>query len=438
MNYSLLTLMAGVCCLAAALPVHGGEPQILLREEFAGEYNLQWDIRNADAERVSLQQNSGCLTLTSQPGSIFRTNSRRIRNQFLIANPAARGADLVCTIHIKEFKPTQKYHQTGIIFYHDDDNYLKCTAEFNDKSDEFHRIGLLAETDADVKADLEDRGSLRTNKAFWLRVIKQGRSYTSQFSHDGAEFKTTAYCEWGVGSPPWIGFMAKNVSAPDEVDVQIESFEIQDANLDPENKQLSALLRDEFDGGYALRWKVIEPDASRVSLSRKSGSLTLTTQQGTQQAGEYSLVKNIFLTANPLAQASDFQCTLRVSAFEPAQQSQQICVVLYDDADNYFEAAAGYDGVQYKISMITEDNAKAEQQHAAFEMKTPFWIRASKVGQTYLAEFSLDGKQFTSVGRAARKTRPQFMGFVAKPASTRGEADLVIDSFEITAAMKAK
>lgn len=440
---SLFVLLVSLC--GANLCFAQPESQIYLRDEFDGGYSLRWDIRNQNPAKLSFKQNAGCLTLNSQPGSIWRTNTSGVKNLHLIPNPSARGGDFVCTMHVKDFQPSARYHQTGIIFYRDDDNYLKCMAEHNDLVDGAHRFNLLAETDAKIVREIDNRELLLADKPFWLRVVKQGRTYIGQLSLDGTEFKTIGSADWGLGSPPWIGFLAKNVAAQREVAVQIESFEISSANVvkelgeQEEANGLVAHCGDEFDEGYALRWKVTGPDAKSVSLEQEPGCLSLHTQHGTMVGKESSPIKNFFLTQNSIAKSKDFCCTLRVNDLEESQVEHQVGVVLYDDEDNYVKVDVAFQGSEKgRIVLINEKDGKAEVNDASVKLKTPFWVRAAKAGKTYSAELSFDGVEFESFAECQRDDQPDFIGFVAASSSPESTAKVTIDSFELVSKPEAK
>lgn len=83
------TILGGLAViLFAAIPGPAEQPdqlkRVLLRDGFDGSYDLPWTVLNPDANAASLTKNPGCLTISTQRGSMYRNNDRPIRNLFLV------------------------------------------------------------------------------------------------------------------------------------------------------------------------------------------------------------------------------------------------------------------------------------------------------------------------------------------------------------------
>lgn len=209
-----------------------GAGMVVARDDFKGGPFLDWQIVRPQPDHVSFTRTPGCLTITTQRGTIHAdeendTRSRGIKakNLFLIRNPLADEGDGAITLHVKSFKPITTYQQVGLLCYNDDDNYLKWSYEFGWRSSETC-LTLVRETNEDVEHDLIVK--FNAPDELWLRVIKSGNEYECAYSTDGKTFEVAGKLPWGDGAPKYIGFLAKNGGNPkaSEIDACFESFEV--------------------------------------------------------------------------------------------------------------------------------------------------------------------------------------------------------------------
>jgi hypothetical protein len=206
-----------------------------------------------------------------------------------------------------------------------------------------------------------------------------------------------------------------------------------------------AVLRDDFNGKFALRWKIIREDQGHISLTKDPGHLTITTQRGTihgdvehDALSEGIRAKNIFLIRNPLAESSDFSITLAVSKFEPTTFFQQVGLICYDDDENYVKWGFEYSWAKPDTTnfVMVRQTDKVPDHDLVTELKNPgrFWLRVSRSWTDYECAFSTDGHEFTVAGsRPWGKHPPKYIGFLAKNGGNpqAGEIDVSIDSFEL-------
>ncbi len=98
---------------------------------FVRENKSEWKIEN------------GALQLRSQPGNIWATANKKVRN--ILLRKAPKGA-LVADVTV-DFKPEKNAEQAGIFLYVDDDNYIKIGRERFNTQD----VALVAERKAKPK-----------------------------------------------------------------------------------------------------------------------------------------------------------------------------------------------------------------------------------------------------------------------------------------------
>lgn len=204
-----------------------------LRDDFEGELTLKWEPVRPDATHISLEKHPGMLTVTTQRGTIHGnekadavSEGQQAKNLYLIANPAPEGGDFVVTTRLASFAPTTYWHQAGLMVYDDDDNYVKCNLEWNDRAPSQVAPVILRETDQ--QPDFSSLMPKRPSDAHWLRVTKRGKLYQYAFSIDGEAFTVVGEKSWGDGAPKRIGLFAKNGGNPGatDIDAQFDFFEV--------------------------------------------------------------------------------------------------------------------------------------------------------------------------------------------------------------------
>jgi peroxiredoxin/regulation of enolase protein 1 (concanavalin A-like superfamily) len=217
-----------------------------------------------------------------------------------------------------------------------------------------------------------------------------------------------------------------------------------------------AVLRDDFNGKFALNWKIVREDKDHFSLTRDPGHLTIITQRGTihgdvehDAQSEGICAKNIFFIRNPVSETSDFSITLAVSKFEPTTYYQQVGLLCYDDDANYVKWSFEYSWQKPDTTnfVMVRQTDMVPEHDLVTELKNPgrFWLRVTRHGTDYECAYSTDGDKFTVAGsRPWGQRPPKYVGFLAKNGGNpqAGEIDVSIDSFEVrsppTAAAPAK
>jgi regulation of enolase protein 1 (concanavalin A-like superfamily) len=206
------------------------------------------------------------------------------------------------------------------------------------------------------------------------------------------------------------------------------------------------LAFDGFEGKLGLSWKPVRPDPSHISLTKKPGTLTITTQRGSIHGeekkdafGEGNQAKNLYLIDNPLAAGGDFVVTTCVSGFTPETNYQQAGLIVYNDDDNYLKFGYEFNwqnGGGQAFCILTETDAKSDFHYldADHSGMKRYWVRIAKRGNRYEYATSADGKTFESYGEVEwGDGSPKRMGLLAKNGGNKDatELDANFEFFEL-------
>lgn len=96
-----------------------------------GSLSPQWSWIREDPSHWSLSTDPGTLTIDAVNGDLYQTNNTA---QNVLTERAPAGDFLVQAK--LALRPDQNYEQAGLLFYQDDDHYLKLAAEYNSGTDE--------------------------------------------------------------------------------------------------------------------------------------------------------------------------------------------------------------------------------------------------------------------------------------------------------------
>jgi regulation of enolase protein 1 (concanavalin A-like superfamily) len=212
--------------------------RFLALDPFQGHWALDWKPIRFDPSHVSLTKNPGCLTITTQIGSIHGKEKERgepsAKNLFVLENPLAKDADFAITTCISGFTPQMAFQQAGLICYHDDDNYAKWVYMLDYSNGAGQAFSFLRETNAE--STFEHQPAPSDFQRLWLRLTRRGRFYEYSASTDGKTFTTYGKQPWD-GIPSRVGILAKNGGRPGvpEVDVCFHFFELRSPPA-PENE----------------------------------------------------------------------------------------------------------------------------------------------------------------------------------------------------------
>jgi hypothetical protein len=94
-----------------------------------------------------------------------------------------------------KFNPTAQYDQCGILIRVDEDNWFKCSIEYENKNDS--RLGSVLTRDGYSDWATQDISS--KVKDIWYEVEIKNSDITAKFSHDGAIFQQMRICRLNIG-----------------------------------------------------------------------------------------------------------------------------------------------------------------------------------------------------------------------------------------------
>jgi len=464
-----------------AQAVQEQEPKVLAFDSFDGKLSLDWKILNPDPSHYSLSKKPGMLTITTQEGG-FARSSANYKNLFVINCPAGANAAFQITTRVSSFMPEASWNQAGLIFYNDDDNYLKWDYEISTGAPAVFTVGR--ETAGDfVSGSYEAPPGVRD---IWLKVLKRGNRYTVATSSDGRLFFPRGTFMWSDGSVSRVGLFAKNGprSQAPELDASFGFFEMRSAPRETEAESPKAsdeverekavvtgadsrvLAFDPFDGKLGLGWEILRPDPSHYSLTKQAGTLTITTQEGAlwQSRNDY---ENLFLIKCPADEGGNIEVTTCISSFNPVADWNQAGLICYNDDDNYLkfifggnndrrlfvvglETAGNFASVAFPVSqkpmkpwvrLLTDPFGLAQKPRKV-------WLRITKRGDRYTFATSADGKTFVPrtcpLWDDSGRPQDEFIwgsgavkriGLAAKngPSAAAPESDASFDLFEVRA-----
>jgi len=217
------------------VPLPEKEGKVLAFDDFDGSLSLDWEILNDDPTHYSLTKKPGTLTITTQKGG-FAWSGIDYDNLFLIDCPALPSSGVQITTCISGFNPAAPWQQAGLLFWNDEDNYLKWVCQFGTE----RTFSYLGETNA-VRSSHRSLAVPQGVDRYWLRMTKRGDRYQFLSSMDGKSFvpfnaptdphgtpMTSGTLPWGDGSVKKIGLFVGNGldSEAPEIDASFEFFEV--------------------------------------------------------------------------------------------------------------------------------------------------------------------------------------------------------------------
>jgi DNA-directed RNA polymerase subunit RPC12/RpoP len=194
-------------------------------DDFNGIISPNWTILHADQSHYSLTKKPGYLTIITQKGDFYQAYTD-FKNLFVINNSVVGEKDFDVTTCMAGFIPTADYQQAGIVLFNDQDNYIKWTYEWNSSRNQ-QVFALIHEIQGSVAPHTYVFDIPKSEKV-WLRLSKQGNTYSYLTSTDGKSFRVNGKFIWEGSLPKSIGLVATNSyqSAP-EIDAAFDFFEVE-------------------------------------------------------------------------------------------------------------------------------------------------------------------------------------------------------------------
>lgn len=183
---------------------------------------------------------------------------------------------------------------------------------------------------------------------------------------------------------------------------------------------------DNFDGpALDLCWSWAREDPTHWSLSARPGYLRIITQTG----GIYESTekqKNLLLMRAP---KGDFRIVTKCT-IDPTENFQYAGLMVYEGRNNYVQINRAFtDGNSFNFDI--EANGRPINKRVPGSATT-FYLRITKIGDTYSGDYSLDGEAWTMVGQGTASLVDPKVGICAAnnlPGKPQIPADF--DFFEV-------
>ncbi|MEX2169139.1 MAG: DUF1349 domain-containing protein [Pirellulales bacterium] len=194
---------------------------------------------------------------------------------------------------------------------------------------------------------------------------------------------------------------------------------------------------DDFVGSYSPAWSVLNHNPSNVSLTKRPGMLTITTEEGGIWKS-FDATRNIFAIDNPIADDGDFIMTTRLVGFDPEANYNQAGLICLNDTDNYVKCVLQWDSNQggRAVCSLRETGGESISTHhiRLDEAMDEVWLRIIKRGNRYVAAASVDGQHYWIIGDPVWEDgRMAKIGLIAKNGAPRSapKLDASFEFFEI-------
>ncbi len=199
----------------------------------------------------------------------------------------------------------------------------------------------------------------------------------------------------------------------------------------PPEKKGTVPAFDDFDSKLGLKWDIVNPNPSNYSLTKKPGTLTITTKKGHFSKLNKNY-ENVFLIETPAVVGENYQITTCISSFKPQALWNQAGIICWCDEDNYVKLVyewAGRPAFTVGHEVGGEDRYTYQEASEGIEK---IWLRITKLGSYYRCSTSTDGESFVLQSIVTWKNElPKQVGLFANNGSFwRGEVPDLDASFE--------
>jgi glucose/arabinose dehydrogenase/PKD repeat protein/plastocyanin len=351
-------------------------------DEFEGDAldTERWEVVRLDEERLSVAD--GSLNLVSAPADIFQGETG-LPN--IVLQPLPGGGDEPWSITTEmTWEPTQNFQNAGLMVYGDDDNYIKTGMVWNGS----RNFELIKELDGAAEfpggAPAGD-----TPSTYFLRLVSSdGNAVVSEFSADGETWTAMGSTDLTGIDDPSIGVYAtaSTQAGAAEITANFHSVEItpEQEPCDP-----SCGFSDEFDGSTLdEKWDVRVEDGEPVVAGGELILPILDEIDGTR-TGPLSFVSQ-------QVPEGDWTLTTRVTP-DLETSWAQAGIMLWQSDGNFVKIVFGRDAnsLDRRFEIASDDptdtrNLNSPNQFVDDSFPDTAWIRASREGNTIMAEFAPD------------------------------------------------
>ncbi|MGO4548913.1 Ig-like domain-containing protein [Paenibacillus sp. 2TAB23] len=162
----------------------------------AAELDDQWNFIRENNAKWSLDDRAGYMTIAGESGDIV-DGQATAKNILLTGAP--EGDWTIDTRMVG--KPTSQWSQGGLIVYENDQSYLRLTRLFGSGN----QLQFTKQIDA-VRQHEEVADTINSEVAY-LRIVKQGNSYSGYYSADGISYTQVWTTQTADLAEPKIGFI---------------------------------------------------------------------------------------------------------------------------------------------------------------------------------------------------------------------------------------
>ena len=208
-------VLSNLLLLGAAADNH-----VLFQEDFAGKLQSGWEWIRGDA--AEWQIHDGALQVRAQAGHIWGGRPGNDAKNVLVRKPP-KAQDVEARVHVAH-RPHEKYEQAGLLWYVDDDNFVKFISE--------HIDGKMY---AVIAREQKGRGRVfgkvvAPSADMQLRLIVRSNHVTGQWRIKETDaWSDCGGCDFEAAADPRFGLFTQNGPRDQVRWVRFSSFVILDA-----------------------------------------------------------------------------------------------------------------------------------------------------------------------------------------------------------------
>lgn len=345
------------------------------------QFSSFWIRINENSSNWSLSARPGFLRIMTEANAAGSSSEREPMNQIMTTLPAG---DFQATTFI-EINPTEDYQFAGLRIRASSTNYI-----------EINRASVAG--NGQIDWDINQNGSFESNSidfsgtSLYLRIIRTGDVYTGQYSADG-----TNWNEIGTYTADYskalIGFVAgNNLDGVTSIPADFDFLRIE-TNL----PLFTAEHTDSFSTTTLSNyWSWLNEDSSHWSLSQNPGYLRIITKYNSQNTNilvramaekRYSIETHLF--------------------FNPTKDIQNAGLLVYLDDGHYMMLGNGFcdfascngNGNAIFFDYVDDNIFQGTNYATPFTNTGSVYLRLDREGDIYSGYYSLNGNDWTLVGR---------------------------------------
>ena len=375
-------------------------------------FDDEFDGSTLDAERwdASVRQNQnasvggGQLTILTEPGDIYQNDTTPPPNNFILQDSSHAGENWTIETRV-DSRVNGGYGQGGLIAYVDGNNYVKLDPISDAGQTRINRIELRTEIAGTPTGPASDpQIADGTGTVFYLRLNKNGESYTGEFSRDGTTWLPAGTVTNPMADPDF-GVFAFGPQADGQGDAVTFDYFWLDGQDPPSECECEATGGDSFDSGSLdkTKWNAIVREQADL-YAVQAGWLEMTTVNGDIYTNGNPATTRNFILQEPTSAGQDWVIETHIDASTISGGYEQAGLLVYDNDDNYIKYdIISDDGqtVRNRLELRSEINGAIQTPQPADPPITnnaaEVWLRLTKTGNSYAGEYSFDGTTWSSV-----------------------------------------